>query len=90
LISHFVGNAAAAWFALAIRRARPAISAEGKHALPADHPVYSLNSPLPIGRISDAPVAGDFRAVEVTDWNGRRLDEDALREEINRRRHQRR
>jgi hypothetical protein len=34
--------------------------------------------------------AGDFRAVEITDWSGRRLDEIAVHEEINRRRASRR
>jgi hypothetical protein len=34
--------------------------------------------------------AGDFRAVEITDWSGRRLDENAVHEEINRRRASRR
>jgi hypothetical protein len=34
--------------------------------------------------------AGDFKAGEVMDWGGRRLDEAALRDEINRRRASRR
>jgi hypothetical protein len=32
---------------------------------------------------ADGEESGDFKAVEITDWSGRRLDENAVREAIN-------